>query len=141
MITVLVKKLHPAAQLPTFGTHWSAGADLYAVEETELWSGKIHVVNTGVAIELPPGYEGQIRPRSSLSKNGIRAAFGTIDSDYRGEVGVILQFLGQVGRYVIHEGERIAQLVVNKIPAVEFAFVDTLGHTARGEGGFGSTGR
>lgn len=101
------------------------------------------LVSTGLSIALPPGYEAQIRPRSGLAlKHGISMinAPGTIDADYRGEIGVILVNMGQES-FVVNDGERIAQMVIAKHEVVEWQEVDTLQETARGAGGFGHTGK
>lgn len=141
---VLVKvKLNPGAKIPTYATPHASGADLYANEEVTLSAGERAVVGTGIALEIPPGYEGQIRPRSGLAANtGVTVlnAPGTIDSDYRGEVGVLLINLGDA-TVSLRKGDRIAQLVIVPIPVVVLIEVEELGDTKRGDGGFGSTGR
>jgi dUTP pyrophosphatase len=102
---------------------------------------QVVLIPTGVAVELPEGYEGQIRPRSGLSKQGVLAAYGTIDSGYRGEIGVVLVNMSDLRPYKIEPYERIAQLVVAPVHIPEIEFVEELGGTERGAGGFGSTGR
>ena len=116
--------------------------DLHAVEEVTLEPGIARLVPTGLTIELPPGYEGQVRPRSGLAlKHAITMpnAPGTIDPGYRGEVRVILLNLGR-GAYTIHAGDRIAQLIIARYEAVEWVEGE-LADSARGSGGFGSSGR
>ena len=130
--------------LPTYQTQGSAGLDLRAhlSEPLTLGPGERKLVPTGVSIELPEGYEAQVRPRSGLAlKNGITVlnAPGTIDSDYRGEVGVILVNLSNES-HEIADGERIAQMVVAPFSRISWDEVEVLEETARGSGGYGSTG-
>ena len=133
--------------LPAYETTGSAGMDLRAAVAEDapmtLAPGARALVPTGLKIALEPGYEAQVRPRSGLAlKHGITClnSPGTIDSDYRGEVGVILANLGQEP-FVIRRGERIAQMVIARHEQATVAEVETLDDTARGAGGFGSTGR
>ena len=136
--------------LPAYETEGAAGADLRAnlPEENRalgiiLGPAERRVVPTGLSVEIPEGYEMQIRPRSGLAlKHGITLPNtpGTIDSDYRGPLGVLLVNLS-VYPYVIHHGDRIAQAVIAPVVRARFDLVDRLGETARGSGGFGSTGR
>lgn len=131
-------------QLPEYESEASAGLDLRANIDApiRLQSLERTIVKTGLFIELPIGYEAQVRPRSGLAaKKGITVlnAPGTIDADYRGEIGVILVNLSNE-EFVIEDGERIAQLVVAKHERAEWEAVETLTETARGAGGFGSTG-
>lgn len=128
--------------LPTHATAGAAGADLVAAEEATIRPGAIHAVATGIALAIPQGFEGQVRPRSGLAlKHGVTVlnAPGTIDADYRGEVKVILINHGPEP-FRIQRGDRVAQLVVAPVAPVRFERVDVLPDTARGEGGFGSTG-
>jgi dUTP pyrophosphatase len=135
-----VMRAHPDAKLPTYATEGSSGLDLYALEPTWLVERTMTRVRTGIAIELPDGYEAQVRTRSGLSCNGVHVAFGSIDSDYRGEVHVIATVLfGQT--YRIAAGDRIAQLVIAKCERVCVIESEQLSETGRGSGGFGSTGR
>ncbi len=139
---IRVKKLHPDAQLPAYahGPSEDAGLDLRAVERVVLQPGIAQAVPTGLAIELPPGYEAQVRPRSGLGlKHSLTVNFGTIDPGYRGEIRVIMFNLGQAD-YAIEKGDRIAQLVIGRYQAIEWEEGD-LGDSARGAGGFGSSGR
>ena len=131
--------------LPSYQTDGSAGVDLYAAvrEPVTLQPGERALIPTGIRIALPPGYEAQVRPRSGLAVRhgiGMVNAPGTIDSDYRGEVQVILVNLGQEP-FTIRRGERIAQMVVAPVVRVEWERVDELPPTSRGDGGFGHTGR
>ena len=128
--------------LPARATAGAAGADLVSAEETTIAPGAVHAVATGIAIAIPEGYEAQVRPRSGLAlKHGVTVlnAPGTIDADYRGEVKVILINHGSEP-FRIARGDRIAQLVVAPVTAARFERVDVLPDTARGAGGFGSTG-
>lgn len=132
-------------RLPEYATAMSAGMDLKAniSEAYKLAAGERAIIPTGLFIELPEGYEAQVRPRSGLAaKYGITVlnAPGTIDADYRGEVGVILVNLSK-NDFMIQPGERIAQMVVARYERVEWEEVSELGCTDRGEGGFGSTGK
>ena len=129
--------------LPARATERAAGLDVVAAEDVTLAPGRRHAVATGFAIAIPEGYEVQVRPRSGLAlKHGITCLNtpGTIDSDYRGEVKVILANLGSEP-FEIRRGERIAQLVPAPVLASSFREVEALGETSRGAGGFGSTGR
>ena len=130
--------------IPHYQTEHSAGVDLYAAlsAETVIEAGAWKLVPTGIAIAIPEGYEGQVRPRSGLAlKHGIGMlnAPGTIDADYRGEVGIIL-FNFSDKPFTIHRGDRIAQLVFAKLEKAKLVKVDVLSETARGSGGFGHTG-
>jgi dUTP pyrophosphatase len=129
--------------LPAYATDHAAGLDVVAAESLTLAPGARHAVATGFAIAIPEGYEVQVRPRSGLAlKHGITCLNtpGTIDADYRGEVKVILANLG-AEPFEIVRGERIAQLVPAPVLRARFADVEELAQTARGAGGFGSTGR
>lgn len=137
-----VQKLSPTARTPTRGTPRSAGLDLYADEAIRLYPGVWRLVGTGIAIALPTGTEGQVRPRSGLAvRHGITVlnAPGTVDEDYRGEVKVCLVNLG-VKAFNIEPGMRIAQLVISKVCLPKMKEVDKLDKTSRGSGGFGHTG-
>jgi dUTP pyrophosphatase len=141
---IRIRRIHDNAMLPTYahGPNEDAGMDLHAVENVTLEPGVARLVPTGLTIELPAGYEGQVRPRSGLAlKHAITMpnAPGTIDPGYRGELRVILLNLGREP-YTIHPGDRIAQLVVAKYEAVEWIEGD-LANSARGTSGFGSSGR
>ena len=139
---VSVQLLRPGARLPERQSALATGYDLHA----ELGGGSMEVgtrpvrVPTGVAISAPPGLDVQVRPRSGLALRGVLATFGTIDADYRGEVFVTLYCLPDPGRYVVEDGERIAQLVVARLADVELEVVEALDETSRGAGGHGSTG-
>ena len=137
-----IKKLHPEAVLPTYahGPQEDAGLDLRAVEAVVLEPGIAQAVPTGLAIELPPGYEAQVRPRSGLAlKHSLTVNFGTIDPGYRGEIRVVMFNLGRAP-YTVEKGDRIAQLIIARYQAIQWREGE-LGESARGAGGFGSSGR
>ena len=139
-----IKKLRPDARLPEYahGPEEDAGMDLRAVEDVVLEPGEAAAVPTGIAVDIPTGFEAQIRPRSGLAlKHSITLpnAPGTIDPGYRGEIRVILLNQGSEP-YQVHAGDRIAQMVIARYEAVEWAEGELSG-TNRGEGGFGSSGR
>jgi dUTP pyrophosphatase len=139
---IRMKKLHADAELPAYahGPLEDAGMDLRSVERVVLSPGAAQGVPTGLAIELPPGYEAQVRPRSGLAlKHSLTVNFGTIDPGYRGEIRVVMFNLGRAD-YTIEKGDRIAQLVIAKYESIEWEEGD-LGESKRGEGGFGSSGR
>lgn len=145
-ITVAVRRLPhgEGMALPSYATPESAGMDLMAAvsEPVTLAPGERRLVPTGLAIQLPAGYEAQVRPRSGLAlKQGVTVlnSPGTVDADYRGEVGVILVNLGQAP-FVIQRGDRIAQMIVAPVVQAAWAEVADLESSKRGAGGFGSTG-
>ena len=146
MLKLRVRRL-PAARdlpLPAPASIGSSGCDLRAAIEGErvLLPGERLLVPTGLALAIPPGYEGQVRPRSGLALRhgiGMVNAPGTIDSDYRGEVGGLLVNLG-AEPFTLRRGERIAQLVIARVESVEWEETEALDGSGRGEGGFGSTG-
>jgi dUTP pyrophosphatase len=142
LTTIRFKRLDPQAALPEYATPGAAGMDIRASVEVGLGQGQWAAVGTGLSVEIPPGFEIQVRPRSGLAaKFGVTVlnAPGTIDSDYRGEIKVILINLGPQ-EFAVKKGDRIAQLVVARVPAVAIEDVDQLSDTARGTGGLGSTG-
>lgn len=141
---IRVKLLHPAAQLPAYahGPAEDAGLDICAVEDARLEPNVPVAVATGLALEIPPGYEAQIRPRSGLAlRHAITLpnAPATIDPGYRGELKVILLNLGREA-YQVHAGDRIAQMVIARYESIEWE-ENELRESARGQGGFGSSGR
>lgn len=145
MEKIAVKKLRPNAVLPTYGTAYSAGADLYACldESVTIEPGKTVMIPTGLSMELPVGFVGLIYARSSMGvKRGLAPAnkVGVIDSDYRGEFMVALHNHGEFSQ-TVENGERIAQLVITPVFTPGFTEVEELSDTARGTGGFGSTGK
>ena len=143
-IPVLVKRLPhgEGLDLPAYATAGAAGMDVVSAEDVVLAPGARHAVATGLAVAIPPGFEIQVRPRSGLAlKHGVTVPNtpGTIDSDYRGELKVILINLG-TGAFEIRRGDRVAQLVLAPVVRATWLAVDELDETVRGEGGFGSTG-
>jgi dUTP pyrophosphatase len=143
-LTVQVRRLSPAAILPRYMTDLAAGVDLHAAlaADVTLAPGERALVPTGLALAIPPGFEGQVRPRSGLAlKKGVSLVNspGTIDADYRGEVGIIIINHGR-DAVTIAPGERIAQLIIAPVVRAEFVEVDALAATRRNAGGFGHTG-
>ena len=145
MNTVKVKKLHPNAKLPSYGSLEAAGADLYAcLEETvTIEPGEIFWVPTGIALEVPKGCAGLVYARSSMgAKRGLAPAnkVGVVDSDYRGEIKVVLLNHSKVPQ-TLQPGERVAQFVITPVLTPVYEEVEELTDTTRGGGGFGSTGK
>ncbi len=139
---LLVKRLSPSATLPSYAHPGDAGLDLYAAMSVSIDPGETKLVGTGISIELPPNTEAQVRPRSGLAlKHGLTVLNtpGTIDHGYRGEVGVILINHGPA-RFDVQAGMKIAQMVIASCLTVTVEESDDLSGTARGQGGFGSTG-
>lgn len=144
-IKLKIKKLLPGAKLPTYGSEYAAGADLYALSEhaVRIGANETAIVHTGLAAEIPEGYVGLIYARSGLAtKKGLAPAnkVGVIDSDYRGEIRVALHNHSKYEQS-IEPYERIAQLVIAPYIAAEYEEAEELSETVRGEGGFGSTGK
>ena len=144
-VKILKNKNFPDIKLPNYQTPNSSGMDLYAATENAiiLKPNEIKLIPTGIKLSIPKGYEGQIRPRSGLAlKNsvGILNSPGTIDADYRGEVGVVMFNFGKED-FVISRGDRIAQIVFCKVEKAQLIEVDELDSTKRNEGGFGHTGK
>lgn len=144
LLTVQVKRLRPDAILPAYMTEMAAGMDLHAAMDrpVSLEPGRRSLIPTGIALAIPPGYEGQVRPRSGLAlKKGLTLVNspGTIDADYRGEVAVIVINHGNE-EVTIVPGDRVAQLVFAPVRRAELALVESLDDTARSAGGFGHTG-
>ena len=143
-MTVRFRRIHPAAELPAYAHQDDAGMDLRSVEDCTVPRGARLLVHTGLQMELPPGYEAQVRPRSGLAlKHGVTVLNtpGTIDAGYRGEVGVILANFGDEP-FAVEKGMKIAQIVVAPVVRAEIAETfDDGPATERGAGGFGSTGR
>ncbi len=142
---VNIKKLNENAVIPTYGTEFSAGADLYACmeEAVTIQPGETVMIHTGIAMEVPVGYAGLVYARSGLAcKKGLAPAnkVGVVDADYRGEIMVALHN-HSTEAVTVESGERVAQMVIAPFLAVDYNVVDELTDTVRGEGGFGSTGR
>lgn len=142
-VLVNYKKLHADAQRPKYAKPGDAGADVYSVEEVTILPGETKLVSLGLAIEVPEGWEMQVRSRSGLATKGVIVANspGTIDSGYRGECKVILTYVGKNAEgFKVNKGDRIAQFVLKQAPTAYFEEVDELSISERGAGGFGSTG-
>jgi dUTP pyrophosphatase len=140
---VLITRLDPAVPLPAYARPGDAGADLFAAEDVDLAPGERALVRTGIAIALPPGYAGFVHPRSGLAaRHGVTLvnAPGTIDAGYRGEIKVILLNTDLTRAVSLRRGDRVAQLVVQRVESVTFREVPALPESARGDNGFGSTG-
>ena len=144
MTDLLIQQLDPELPMPRFAKPGDAGADLYARVDLELAPGERALMPTGIAIALPPGFAAFIHPRSGLAiRDGLSMvnAPGTIDASYRGEISVILINLDSSKKIAIERGDRVAQLVIQRIENVNFLPVTHLPGTDRGVGGFGSTGK
>lgn len=147
-INIPIKKLSKNAVIPEYKTDGSAGMDFHALIRSDgyainIFPGKTELIRTGLAMAIPTGYELQIRPRSGLSldtKLRIANSPGTIDSDYTGEIKIIVENIGDTPIIIAHH-DRIAQGVLCKVPQAEFIEVEELSGTVRGEGGFGSSGK
>jgi len=127
--------------LPAYETELSAGCDVRSTHSDIIYPGRTSLIGTGLFVEIPAGYEIQVRPRSGLAKKGITVlnSPGTIDADYRGEIGVLLINHGHTP-FTIGSGERIGQLVLNKVEQIQWDESNEISNTERGTGGFGSTG-
>lgn len=139
---IYLKLLHPSAKIPVRATSSAAGLDIHSFGgSTIIKKGETKLISTGIAVEIPEGYEGQIRSRSGLASQGVFVlnSPGTIDSDYRGEIKVLLHNVGE--DTIIFPDMRIAQLVISKVEQVNINLKSKLSKTARGKGGFGSTGK
>ena len=137
-----IKKLSPTAQLPSYAHPGDAGLDLFALEAQAIAPGEAQLIRTGIALELPPGMEAQVRPRSGLAlKHSITVlnSPGTVDAGYRGEVGVVLINHGHE-TFQVTTGMKIAQMVINAVIQAQVVEVESLSDSARGAGGYGSTG-
>lgn len=142
-VAVKITRVHENAKIPKYQKYGDAGFDFYASHSYKIRGNCARIVNTGVKMSIPKGYEVQIRPRSGMSYNTplrIANAPGTIDSGYRGEIGIIVWNSANY-TITVEEGDRIAQGVLNKVPTAKFEEVTELPDSERGEGGFGHTGR
>ncbi len=142
-LEILVTKLDEDAVIPTYAKPGDAGADLYSISELVLAPGQRALVKTGLAIAIPTGYVGLVHPRSGLGlKNGISVVNtpGTIDAGYRGEIGVVLINHDLTESFQINKGDRVAQLVIQKVENAQFKVVNQLPDSTRATGGYGSTG-
>lgn len=141
-VTVKIERITPDAKIPEYAHKSDAGADVFSTEETTIMLGETKIIKTGIKIAIPAGYEIQVRPRSGLSaKTGLRIANapGTIDSNYRGEIGIILTNIGPNAVETVHIGDKIAQLVIAPTPMIKWEESQINDETDRGTGGFGST--
>ncbi|MFZ4795048.1 MAG: dUTP diphosphatase [Blastocatellia bacterium] len=138
--TIRVKALREGARLPQRATPLAAGADLHCLDDLFIGAGERMLVPTGISVEIPVGFYGRIAPRSGLAvRHGIDTLAGVVDSDYRGEVNVLLINLGAEG-VTLNAGDRIAQLIIEQAAPADYQWSEVLDQTDRGEGGFGSTG-
>ena len=141
ILQINVKKLSENAIIPTQGTSFAAGYDLYAAEDAVVACGTRKLIKTNISMEINPGYYGRIAPRSGLAyKNGIDVLAGVIDSDYRGDIGVILYNTDKDINFTVKKGDRIAQIIFEACYTATLNNIDTLDNTLRQTGGFGSTG-
>jgi dUTP pyrophosphatase len=143
VVDVLIQRLDPGLPQPSYAHAGDAGCDLYAAQDVDLGPGERALVPTGLAIALPAGYAAFVHPRSGLAaRHGVTIvnAPGTVDAGYRGEIKVTLLNTDRSAPVSFRRGDRIAQLVIQPVPLVRFHEVDRLPGSARGEGGFGSTG-
>lgn len=139
-MNIKIKKVHPKAVIPKYAHEGDAGFDLVVVENFVIRPGETKLVKTGISLELPKGYELQVRPRSGITLGTkLRVQLGTIDSNYRGEIGVIVDNVDDV-IYRIERGYRIAQGVIAPVVQATFEEVDELSDSERGQNGFGSSG-
>lgn len=143
---VRFNKTRPDALTPRYAREGDSGMDLTALEDIILYDGEPALIDTGIAIELPPWYEAQVRPRSSMTRSGVICGFGTIDSGYRGNICAVLTYVAPCGedardKYQVKRGDRIAQLVIAPVARVELVEANELSDTVRGANGWGSSGR
>ena len=142
-LEILITKLDEQAVIPTYATLGDAGADLYSISEVTLGPGERALIKTGIAIAIPLGFVGLVHPRSGLGlKSGVSVVNtpGTIDSGYRGEIGVVLINHDLEKSFTVKKGDRIAQLVIQKVENVQFKLVSELPDSQRSTGGYGSSG-
>ncbi len=140
-ISIPIKKLSDKATIPTQGSSEAAGYDLYAAEDNVVYSMSRTLIKTNISMSIPEGYYGRIAPRSGLAfKHGIDVLAGVIDSDYRGDIGVILFNTSTNSEFKIKAGDRIAQIIIEKCHNVHWDIENDLSNTDRKEKGFGSTG-
>ena len=138
---IQVKKLSENGKIPTQGSSFAAGYDLYAAEDATLYPKTRALIKTNIAISIPEGFYGRIAPRSGLAyKNGIDILAGVIDSDYRGDVGVILFNTDACNEFAVKKGDRVAQIIFERCMRASFEEVKDLESSVRSVGGFGSTG-
>ena len=136
-----IKKLKGDAKLPSYAHPGDAGMDIYSCEERTLLPQEQALISTGIAMEIPDGYVGLVWDKSGLStKHGLKTLAGVIDAGYRGEISIALANVGS-GPYTFKKGEKIAQMLIQKVEHPQFQEVDELSESSRGTGGFGSTGK
>lgn len=141
LLEINVKKLSENATIPTQGTKFAAGYDLYAAEDEVVFCGTRKLIKTNISMAITPGYYGRIAPRSGLAyKSGIDVLAGVIDSDYRGDIGVILYNTDKNIDFVVKKGDRIAQIIFEACYSATLNTVENLDNTLRQGGGYGSTG-
>lgn len=143
MVVIKVKLLEADGQIPVYAHSTDSGADLFALEDKFISSNEMAPLRTGIAVELPPGYELQVRSKSGLAAKHnlfVLNSPGTVDQDYRGEIMVLMFNAGKLS-YKINKGDKIAQMVVSPVIQAYYEKVEELSDTDRGEGGFGSTGK
>jgi dUTP pyrophosphatase len=141
LLEINIKKLSENATIPTQGTKFAAGYDLYAAEDSAVVCGTRKLIKTNISMEITPGYYGRIAPRSGLAyKSGIDVLAGVIDSDYRGDIGVILYNTDKNIDFEIKKGDRIAQIIFEACYSATLNTVENLDNTLRQAGGYGSTG-
>lgn len=134
-----VKRIHPEAKLPVYGHPGDAGLDLFSVVDRELGPGEVFAVPTGIQVAVPAGHVGLVWDKSGISLQGVHRLAGVVDSGYRGEVQVVMINLG-AAPFAVRKGMKIAQMLVQPVAAVSVIECEALDGTARGQGGFGSTG-
>ena len=141
LLQINVKRLSENAMIPAQGTAFAAGYDLYAAEDATIVCGTRKLVKTNISMEITPGYYGRIAPRSGLAyKSGIDVLAGVIDSDYRGDIGVILYNTDKNIDFIVKKGDRIAQIIFEACYSATLNTVENLDNTLRQAGGYGSTG-
>ena len=141
VLQINIKKFSDNATIPTQGTNFAAGYDLYAAEDATIVCGTRKLVKTNISMAITTGYYGRIAPRSGLAyKNGIDVLAGVIDCDYRGDIGVILYNTDKDIDFIVKKGDRIAQIIFEACYSVNFNETNTLDNTVREDGGFGWTG-
>lgn len=142
MVEIKIQRIHNDAIIPVYAHTADSGADLFSIEDYTLQPGERIIVHTGIKLQIPEGYEGQVRSKSGLAvRYGIKVlnSPGTIDAHYRGEIGVILINLGKEP-YEVKKWQKVAQIVFQEVKRADFKLSESLEDTVRGEGGFGSTG-
>lgn len=139
MIKIKIKKLHPDAKIPNYANSTDAGMDIYSIEDVVIEPNHRTLVKTGISIELPHGYVSLVWDKSGIAKNGLTKIGGVIDADYRGEYKIMLHNISSKP-YKIERGQKIAQILIQKIEQPKIEVVENLSNTKRGKGGFGSSG-